>query len=104
MNFVPSDTEPPLPTLYEAELDAAQVTELFTDLEHAAQIHEVRSKTGGTARSTRTDIDLAAVRAQLWSGPQQSVQIIYAHQGRTWIDTLMRTSAGVKLVRMQYQV
>lgn len=98
-----TNAEPPIPALYEAELDAEQVRDLFTDLEHAAQIHEVRVKSGGTLRSTPTVPDLAALSVQLWSGSNQSLQIIYTHKQRTWIDTLMRTATGAKLVRMQYE-
>ncbi len=99
----PPDTAPPLPTLFEAQLDERQVAELFADLEHAAQIHEVRVKSGGTARSSAMAINLAALSAQLWSSEHQSVQIIYTHQGRNWIDTLLRGASGVKLVRMQQE-
>lgn len=95
--------EPPLPTLYEAQLDAAQVKDLFTDLEHGAQIHEVRTKHGGTTRSKLGAADLPSLSAQLWGSERQSLQIIYTHKGRTWIDTLMRTTEGVKLVRMRHE-
>lgn len=98
-----SNVAPPLPPLYEAELDERQVAELFADLEHAAQIHEVRVKSGGTARSATMAVDLAALSAQLWSSERQSVQIVYTHRGRTWVDTLLRGPTSVKLVRMQQE-
>lgn len=98
-----SGAQPPLPTLYEAQLDVAQVNDLFTDLEHAAQIHEVRIKHGGTARSKLGGADLPALTSLLWANISQSIQIIYTHKGSTWIDTLMRTPDGAKLVRMRHE-
>lgn len=99
----PPTGEAPLPTLYEAELDAEQMRELFVDLDQAAKIHEVRIKAGSTVRSVPTAVDLAALHAALCSRRHQSVQIIYTHAGRTWIDTLMPMKTRVKLVRMRYE-
>lgn len=99
----PIDGPPPLPTLYEAELNETALWELFTDLEHAAQIHEVRLKNGSLSHSQRGDLVLSKLAALLWSDAPVSVQLVYTHAGRTWVDTLMRQATGVKLIRMQYQ-
>lgn len=89
-----------LPDLHQADLDDATVAALFRDLAACAQILEVQVKGGATARSSaRPDLDTA--RDLLLGGQVRAIQVRYAYQGAQWLDTLMRTPGGVRVVRMQ---
>lgn len=93
-----SDIE--LPDLHQADLDDATVAALFRDLAACTNILEVQVKGGATARSAaKPDLDTA--RDLLMGGHVRAIQVRYAYQDAQWLDTLMRTPSGVRVVRMQ---
>ncbi len=86
----------PLPTLTSADLDPATLEALFADLEALADIEEVQIKGASATRAGLTD--LAEARRALAYGAH-GVQIRYRWEGQGWLDTLLRTPGGLRLVR-----
>ena len=88
-----------LPDVQQAVLDAATLDALFSDLAQCAEVLSVVLKTsrGPVAEAS---VSLAAGRAALEEGTARGVQIRYRHEGTEWCDTLLRTPAGVRLVRV----
>ncbi len=93
-----SDT-PELRPLQQAELDAKGVRELAADLEALAVVHEVRVKQRARAMSDEGQLELRSALAALEDGELTGVQILYTFDGRRWLDTLIATAAGTRLVR-----
>lgn len=93
--------EIPLPELHDAILDAASVDELFTYVASEGREVEVRVKGGAEARSSDEPLTLAEARDALLRGHAVGVQLRYMRRGELWCDTLMRTDAGTRLVRMK---
>ncbi len=91
--------EAPLPDMFQADLDDAGVDELFTDLAAHADVQHIRMRDGPTPDGCATT--LGEARAHLLSGEVSGVQIIYRFDGEGWLDTLMRTDAGIRLVRVR---
>lgn len=87
----------PMPQLQQADLDPATLDALFADLAQCAQIDEVLVKGAADGRAGRL-AGLEQARAALAAGAR-AVQIRYRWQGATWLDTLMRTPQGVRIVR-----
>ncbi len=92
--------EPPVEVLplNEAMLDDDQLAQLFTDIELATEVLEVRLKGGDVVHSV-AGTTLADARQNLAAQTVPAAQIRYAYRGQQWIDTLMRTPLGVKLIR-----
>ncbi len=84
--------------LHEAVLDPEGVAQLFADIELAAETVEVRLK-GGEALQSVGAATLAEAKRGIVTGSVNAAQISYVHRGQHWIDTLMRTPQGVRLVR-----
>lgn len=88
----------------EALLDEATTSQLFFDVAQAAELVDVVYKGPGarradpvTAASTPT---LADAQRALASG--HAVQLRYRFGGEEWWDTLVRTTAGVRLIRISH--
>jgi len=79
-----------------ADLDPATLAALFADLEELTEIDEVLIK--GTASSHAGVAGLAQARLALDSGAR-AIQIRYRWAGKAWLDTLMQTPNGIRLVR-----
>lgn len=97
---MPHEPTPPLPALHQAELDAAGIDELLSDIAALGEVLEVQWKQGPQQHADAVPPDLAHARAALASGKARGVQIRYAFDGRVWVDTLIATPSGAKLVRM----
>ena len=82
--------------LTSADLDPATIEALFADLTALAEIDEVLIK--GTATTYAGQAGLAEARRALANGAR-GIQISYRWEGTAWLDTLMRTPDGVRLVR-----
>ena len=95
------DDELVLPDLHEALLDDATLSQLFFDLEAAAQVIDVRLKTRPGAHADGETVSLESARHALASGAAIGAQIRYLHGNTEWWDTLMRTAEGVRLIRIQ---
>ena len=48
-----------------------------------------------------TDEDLRQAVAALQDGRLRGVQVRYEWQGRQWLDTLLRSQEGLRLVRLE---
>lgn len=82
-----------LPPLHRADLDPATLAALFADLGALATIDAVRVK-GAAAACT-----LAEAQDALTAGAA-GVQIRYRWGGSAWLDTILRTPTGLRIVRM----
>lgn len=85
------------PRLQQGALDPATLDALFADLAQCTQIDEVQIKGAADGRAVRL-AGLDAARAALATGAR-GVQIRYRWDGSAWLDTILRTPAGVRLVR-----
>lgn len=85
----------PLPEVFTAELDGALFEALLDDIEKCATVRSVR------ARGTTAPLDLLQARGLLVLGGAREVQIRYEHSGERWVDTLMRRTGSIRLVRMR---
>lgn len=89
------------PDVFESTMDAETLSALFSDLARHAEVLEVRLKGGARDRGTQGPHDLRLAEQRLESGDVRGVQIRYRHDGHLWMDTLMATDAGTRLVRVR---
>jgi hypothetical protein len=82
----------------DAILDHATLAQLFADIEGAAELIDVRRKGGPEAHASAST--LADAAEALRHG--EAIQLRYRWGGAEWWDTLMATSTGVRLVRIQH--
>ena len=109
MSEEPTHTEEPgepveLPDVYQGELDGALFEALMDDLTEHAEIYAVFVKAGAEQHSDEPRVALDQARLLLLLGKVRGIQIHYRHQGVTWIDTLMRGSTSIRLVRVEAPV
>lgn len=95
-----TDDELVLPELQDALLDLATIRQLFFDVSHASTLLEVRVKRGPVTHADEGPPGPDEARALLESGEALAVQLRYLHRGTEWLDTVMRTPSGYRLVRM----
>lgn len=88
----------PLPELHSGDLDPATLEQLLTELFSLTTIWELRIKAVAQRRSQGSTSE-ADLRAALSAG--QAAQILYVYDGKLWMDTLMPTPTGVRLVRIE---
>lgn len=93
------EPERPLPSVYEAVLDAATLVRLVDDLEACATVDRVMEKGAPTAHATGCPGLRDAVE-RLVVGTIRGVQVWYRHDGEDWCDTLVQVTGGTRLVRM----
>lgn len=86
----------PLAGLTTADLDATTLAALFADIAALTEVLEVQVK--GAERSHAGATDLEGARRQLEAGAR-GMQMRYRWDGGLWCDTLVRTPAGIRLVR-----
>ncbi|MCA9614914.1 MAG: hypothetical protein R3B99_34845 [Polyangiales bacterium] len=99
------DHEPvPLPEVYQAELDGALFEALMDDLAEHAEIFAVFVKNDAEERADEPRVALDQARLLLLLGKVRGIQIHYRHEGVTWIDTLLRGPASIRIVRMEAPV
>ncbi|MCB9602440.1 MAG: hypothetical protein H6720_19150 [Sandaracinus sp.] len=95
------DHEPaPLPDVYQAELDGALFEALMDDLAEHAEIFAVFVKNDAEEHADEPRVALDQARLLLLLGKVRGIQIHYRHDGVTWIDTLLRGPASIRIVRM----
>ena len=96
---------PPLPELQDALLGPGELDALLADLASLAEGLEIILKGAATERAiVGRDPTLDDARAMLESGAVRGVQLRYSYEGTTWWDTLLRTPAGVRIVRIEAPV
>jgi hypothetical protein len=91
-----------LPPLCDAVVDLATLAQLEADLLHRTQVHNVQVKHGATRMVGEEVWQLPAAFAALRAGEVRGVQVNYRYEQHEWTDTLLRTSAGFRLVRVQH--
>lgn len=90
---------PALPDVQDADLDRETLDQLFFDLSKLAELLEVRVKGAVDAHAVETEPTLEAALARLAEG--FAVQLRYRYQGSEWIDTLLPSPAGARLIRVR---
>ncbi|MFO0739660.1 MAG: hypothetical protein U0270_27425 [Labilithrix sp.] len=96
-----SEPTPSLAPLQIADLDGDKLAELFTDVDALGERVEVVLKRGPARVESHDNTSLASAMQLLTQGRVQGVQLRYRYRGVEWWDTVMRTSDGYRLVRMQ---
>jgi hypothetical protein len=90
-----------LPALQQAELDAATVEQLFSDLARCTQVLAVLPRFASRTLVPPQTMELAAAHAGLVDGALRGVQVRYRYDGREWTDTLLALGPGrTRLVRI----
>lgn len=92
-----------LPEMVPAVLDGSEVEALFTDLAFETTVVGVllRAPDSEPAGAGGAAPNLRVARDALLSGRASGVQLRYLHEGVEWWDTLMRTDAGFRVVRVR---
>lgn len=85
--------------VYEGMLDATALAALLTDLDTQAEVLDVFVKAGPRSATSAVHTPLRSAFAALESGETSAIQVRYRFAGEEWRDTLLRTPAGVRLVR-----
>jgi hypothetical protein len=90
--------------VHEAFLDEATVRQLFFDIGAAGELVDIVWKSPGARRAEvgATSLSLAATQQALAAGEVAAVQLRYRFNGEEWWDTLVRTAAGVRLIRISH--
>jgi hypothetical protein len=105
MNANDSTTEleqPKLAELHESILDAETVERLFRDLAHCTRILQVMPRMASQVMIPDQSISLDAGRELLLSGQARGIQVRYCYEDAEWCDTLLRTPAGIRIVRIRH--
>jgi len=102
MNSTPEN--PPLPTLQDAILDGETLERLMHDIQSFATVEEVLLKGGAVAMASEKSVPLAEALESFRQGRVLGVQIRYRYLGTSWWDTLLRTSQGIRLVRIEHRL
>jgi hypothetical protein len=95
----PHGEGPPVPPMWQAELDAAALGQLFADVGAAAEVLSIQGKAGAGRYASPDPLTLATAHERLASGELIGVQLRYRYGGSEWADTLLRAAAGFRLVR-----
>ncbi len=98
---MPEDNDIELPTVHDAIVDRDTVEQLFFDIANAAELREVLIKTHATRMADRGETSLDSARTAIVQGAAAAVQIRYRHAAIEWLDTILKTSAGYRIVRIQ---
>ncbi len=91
----------PLPTLYEATIDAEVLEALFVDVETCGVLEDLRMRPLPGETLPLPPENLRGARERLVRGEISSIQLRYSHEGSSWLDTITPTPVGYRLVRMR---
>jgi len=104
-NALPAPTSlpdgPPLPEMREGQLDAAQVEQLFSDLDSCTQVLAILEKGGRQDHAKSSQPNLVAARDRFLNREVLAVQIRYRYDNAEWIDTLLHSPTGIRAIRCQ---
>jgi len=102
----PQDTQgelpPDLPVTHESILDADTLNQLFEDVSQCTHLIEVIVKYGRHTQTPDANHTLAEAKQLLADGSARGIQLRYQYDGAQWWDTLMRTPAGTRIVRIRH--
>ena len=92
-----------LPEMVPALLSRAEVEGLFTDLAFDTTVVGIllRAPDSEPAGVSGAAPNLRVARDALLSGRASGMQLRYLHEGTEWCDTLIRTDAGFRVVRVR---
>ncbi len=91
--------------VHEALLDDATVAQLFFDIGHAADLIGITLKAAGARRADPVAAaapSLDDAHRAFATGAVGAVQLRYRFGDEEWWDTLVRTSTGVRLIRISH--
>jgi hypothetical protein len=89
-----------LADLHQGVLDLPTLRQLFDDLDLCTEIVEVRTK-GGAIDHADGVIPFPDARRAFEGRSVRGLQVRYLWEGEGWIDTLLWTPEGPRLVRMK---
>lgn len=90
-----------MPEMREGQLDAAQVEQLFADLASCTQVLAILEKGGQQNHAKTSHSNLIAARDRFLNREVLAVQIRYHYDNAEWIDTLLHSPTGIRVVRCQ---
>ena len=93
---------PDLPAINEAVLDTATLNQLFEDVSQCTHLIEVIVKHGPRSQTPDANHSLDDAKRMLEDGSAMGIQLRYSFEGAQWWDTLIRTPAGVRIVRIRH--
>ncbi|WP_164002865.1 hypothetical protein [Pyxidicoccus caerfyrddinensis] len=93
-----------LPSLQQADLDAATLARLVSDIQRLAVVDEVLLKGADASMASTQRRTLAEAVDALQQGLVMGVQVRYRYQGQSWWDTLLRAPQGIRLVRITHDL
>lgn len=93
---------PELPELNEAILDTDTLNQLFEDISRCTHLIEVIVKQGPRSQTPDATHTLDDAKKMLEDGSVMGVQLRYSYDDGQWWDTLIRTQAGVRIVRIRH--
>ena len=96
-----SEPDTSLAPLQMAVLDREKLTELFADIDALGEDVDIVVKRGRAHVGCQDKVSLASAMQLLTDGLVHGVQLRYRYRGSDWWDTLMATSEGYRLVRIQ---
>ena len=95
-----SEADSKLPELCQGELTPELLGALVVDLTTLTQIESVLLKGGEFTMAERSQMKLAEAVDLLRSKKVRGVQVHYSWDGVAWLDTLLHSETGIKVVRM----
>ena len=99
------DSAKKLPDLHQAILDAATLQQLSADIIACTELLEVIPKYAGNSYvQDAPSLTIHEGIQLLATGELLGLQLRYRYEGALWWDTLMRTPAGIRLVRIQHNI
>ena len=92
-----------LPEMVPAILEVSEIESLFTDLAFETTVVGILLRALDSEPDGKGGVapNLRVARDALLSGRASGVQVRYVHGGVEWWDTLMRTDAGIRVVRVR---
>lgn len=90
-----------LPPLQDERIDEATARSLARDVQLLGEQVEVRAKGEERGRARAAPWTPAQAVEALLGGELRGVQLLYRHEGVDWMDTLLRSPSGLRIVRMR---
>lgn len=98
----PPDLPPDLPPINEAILDPDTLNQLFEDVSQCTHLIEVIVKQSPRSQTPDANHSLEDAKRMLEDGSVMGIQLRYSFDNAQWWDTLIRTPAGIRIVRIQH--
>lgn len=89
------------PELVTADLDVAEVQQLFDDVATCTRLLDVLVKSGALQHADPNPVALESARQRLLSGEVRALQLRYVHDGSEWRDTLVAVDGVFRLTRIR---